>query len=154
MRRRHLMPGPLAGLIAGIGEVDLLLVLAMDVSHSISPEEGRLQRAGYQAALLHDQALAAIRGGRNGAIGVACVAWAGMDFQKVTVPWTRITEHKHFAPWETHAKTVCFREYSKLAQPGDTPYYPLRLAAERPCGPGMTGGGGGCGAHRDSVHTV
>ncbi|WII71493.1 UDP-galactopyranose mutase [Bdellovibrio sp. 22V] len=43
------------------------------------------------------------------------------------VPFTRITEHKHFAPWETHEKTVCFKEFSALAGPEDTPYYPLRL---------------------------
>lgn len=48
------------------------------------------------------------------------------------VPFTRISEHKHFAPWEadTFEKTVCFREYSRLATPGDTPYYPIRLATE------------------------
>ncbi|UOF01314.1 UDP-galactopyranose mutase [Bdellovibrio reynosensis] len=43
------------------------------------------------------------------------------------VPYTRITEHKHFAPWETHEKTVCFKEYSALCEEKDTPYYPLRL---------------------------
>src|SRR5690606_36513327 len=35
------------------------------------------------------------------------------------VPYTRVTEHKHFAPWEEHEDTVCFREYSKLAEAGD-----------------------------------
>jgi UDP-galactopyranose mutase len=43
------------------------------------------------------------------------------------VPYTRIAEHKHFAPWESHEKTVCFKEYSKLCGETDTPYYPLRL---------------------------
>ncbi len=43
------------------------------------------------------------------------------------IPYTRITEHKHFAPWEEHNETVCFREYSKFCEPQDTPYYPLRL---------------------------
>ncbi|MBU2655826.1 UDP-galactopyranose mutase [Acidomonas methanolica] len=48
------------------------------------------------------------------------------------VPYTRISEHKHFAPWEADSfkKTVCFREYSRLSAPGDTPYYPIRLATE------------------------
>jgi UDP-galactopyranose mutase len=47
------------------------------------------------------------------------------------VPWTRISEHKHFAPWEEHEATVCFREYSKLADPQDIPYYPLRLQNDK-----------------------
>jgi UDP-galactopyranose mutase len=47
------------------------------------------------------------------------------------VPYTRISEHKHFSPWETHSKSVCFQEFSRLAQPNDTPYYPIRLAKEK-----------------------
>jgi len=49
-----------------------------------------------------------------------------------TVPWTRISEHKHFAPWEQHARTVCFREYSRACGEGDTPYYPVHLAERNP----------------------
>jgi UDP-galactopyranose mutase len=46
-------------------------------------------------------------------------------------PFTRITEHKHFAPWESanFNKTICYREYSREAQPNDTPYYPVNLVA-------------------------
>ncbi len=47
------------------------------------------------------------------------------------VPWTRIAEHKHFAPWEAHQSTLISREYSRECGPGDTPYYPLRLASEK-----------------------
>ncbi|MDO9709029.1 UDP-galactopyranose mutase [Paracraurococcus lichenis] len=57
---------------------------------------------------------------------------AVMNYCDEAVPWTRISEHKHFAPWEAarFARTVCFRERSRLAGPGDTPYYPIRLVAE------------------------
>ena len=54
-----------------------------------------------------------------------------INYCEESVRWTRISEHKHFAPWETHEQTVCFREYSKLAEPGDTPYYPLRLQGDK-----------------------
>ncbi|MBS1055118.1 UDP-galactopyranose mutase [Gluconobacter kondonii] len=49
------------------------------------------------------------------------------------VPFTRISEHKHFAPWEAESlqKTVAFKEYSRLAEPTDVPYYPIRLANEK-----------------------
>lgn len=47
------------------------------------------------------------------------------------MPFTRVSEHKHFTPWEEHEKTVCFREYSKKTEPGDTPYYPMRLEEDK-----------------------
>lgn len=56
---------------------------------------------------------------------------AVMNYGDPSVPWTRISEHKHFAPWETHAATVCFREYSRECGPDDTPYYPIRLVEEK-----------------------
>jgi UDP-galactopyranose mutase len=52
---------------------------------------------------------------------------AVINYCEEKVPYTRIAEHKHFTPWEEHEQTVCFREYSKLCEEGDTPYYPLRL---------------------------
>jgi UDP-galactopyranose mutase len=54
-----------------------------------------------------------------------------INYCEESVSWTRIAEHKHFAPWEAHEKTVCFREYSKLAEEGDIPYYPLRLQGDK-----------------------
>jgi UDP-galactopyranose mutase len=56
---------------------------------------------------------------------------AVMNYCDEAVPFTRIAEHKHFAPWEEHEATVCFREYSKATEPGDTPYYPLRLETDK-----------------------
>ena len=56
---------------------------------------------------------------------------AVMNYCDETVPWTRITEHKHFAPWENHANTVCFREYSRAHQQNDIPYYPIRLLSDQ-----------------------
>ncbi len=56
---------------------------------------------------------------------------AVMNYGDPDVPYTRITEHKHFAPWETHQKTVTYHEYSRLADPNDVPYYPIRLVKEK-----------------------
>ena len=42
--------------------------------------------------------------------------------------FTRKHEHKHFAPWETHAESVLFTEYSKETSQDDIPYYPKRLS--------------------------
>jgi UDP-galactopyranose mutase len=62
--------------------------------------------------------------------------YADGDFQGTTqmnycdenIPYTRIAEHKHFATWEQHDKTVYFTEYSKETTEADVPYYPKRLA--------------------------
>jgi UDP-galactopyranose mutase len=54
-----------------------------------------------------------------------------INYCEEKVKWTRIAEHKHFAPWEAHEQTVCFREYSKLAATDDIPYYPLRLERDK-----------------------
>jgi UDP-galactopyranose mutase len=54
-----------------------------------------------------------------------------MNYSDVDVPYTRITEHKHFAPWENHEDTIYFEEYSRLATENDTPYYPIRLVKEK-----------------------
>jgi len=54
-----------------------------------------------------------------------------MNYCDADVPYTRITEHKHFAPWETHDKTVTYHEYSRLCGENDVPYYPIRLVEEK-----------------------
>ncbi|MXN44521.1 UDP-galactopyranose mutase [Shinella kummerowiae] len=56
---------------------------------------------------------------------------AVMNYGDVSVPYTRITEHKHFSPWEEHAGSVCYREFSRACEPQDIPYYPIRLVEEK-----------------------
>ena len=46
-------------------------------------------------------------------------------------PYTRITEHKHFSPWENHDRTICYTEYSRQCGERDIPYYPIRLARDK-----------------------
>ena len=54
-----------------------------------------------------------------------------VNYCDVDVPYTRITEHKHFAPWEEHSQTIVYREFSRLCGESDTPYYPIRLVKEK-----------------------
>lgn len=56
---------------------------------------------------------------------------AVMNYGEFEVPYTRITEHKHFAPWENHERSVCYREFSRAAEPEDIPYYPIRQVQEK-----------------------
>ena len=54
-----------------------------------------------------------------------------MNYGDISVEHTRITEHKHYSYWEQYEETVYTVEKSRLASPGDTPYYPIRLAQEK-----------------------
>ncbi len=56
---------------------------------------------------------------------------AVMNYGDRDTSWTRITEHKHFSPWENHDGTVCYREFSRACGPDDIPYYPIRLVEEK-----------------------
>jgi UDP-galactopyranose mutase len=57
---------------------------------------------------------------------------AVLNYCDEDVPFTRITEHKHFAPWERDQfeGTVLYREFSRLCGPQDIPYYPIRQTRE------------------------
>ncbi|MCC7348356.1 MAG: DUF1194 domain-containing protein [Variibacter sp.] len=94
--------GRVPGLAAGIGPqvadlsgktkpgsipVDIELVLAVDISYSMDPDELALQREGYQQALTSPQFLDALKGGMHGRVAVTYVEWAGANDQRVLVPW-------------------------------------------------------------------
>jgi hypothetical protein len=82
---------PLISATAFAGQpVDLELILAVDVSGSMDPDEARLQRRGYEQALVSPQVIEAIKAGAAGRIAVAYVEWAGMGYHKVVVDWTLI----------------------------------------------------------------
>ncbi len=55
---------------------------------------------------------------------------AVLNYTSEETPWTRVHEHKHFAPWERLERTVAFREFSKETESSDVPYYPKRLASD------------------------
>ena len=56
---------------------------------------------------------------------------AVMNYPDKNIPYTRISEHKHFSPWETHDKTIIYKEFSMDFKIGDIPYYPIRLVEEK-----------------------
>jgi UDP-galactopyranose mutase len=56
---------------------------------------------------------------------------AVMNYGDLDIPYTRISEHKHFSTWEQHQRTVIFKEYSRSCGPLDEPYYPVRLLKDK-----------------------
>src|SRR3954451_2331203 len=77
-------------------EVDLALVLAVDVSTSMDPDEQDLQRQGYVEAFRSPSVHQAIHSGMLGRIAVTYVEWAGAHphVQNVVVPWTVLESSK------------------------------------------------------------
>jgi len=56
---------------------------------------------------------------------------AVMNYGDESVPYTRISEHKYFTPWEEHDKTIYFKEFSRACGENDIPYYPIRLVTDK-----------------------
>lgn len=106
MRRRSLLVA--AGAAASLARttparaeepVDVALVMAVDVSRSIDEDEARLQREGYRAAVGDPRVVEAIRGGMLGAVAIAYVEWAGIEYQRLVIPWTRIAGQRDADAW-------------------------------------------------------
>jgi uncharacterized protein DUF1194 len=74
----------------GAEPVDLLLVLAADVSRSIDQPKFQLQREGYAAAVADPRVIEAIASGRNRRIALSYVEWSGLASQKLLIDWSLI----------------------------------------------------------------
>ena len=72
--------------------VDLLLVLASDVSRSVDTRKFQLQREGYAAALSNPRVIDSIRSGPHGRIAICFVEWSGVTSQKVVIDWTIVSD--------------------------------------------------------------
>src|SRR5215470_2784147 len=75
---------------ADVLDVDVELVLAVDISYSMDPDELALQREGYVEALNSPEFLGALKHGIHGRVAVTYVEWAGVIDQKVVLPWRLI----------------------------------------------------------------
>jgi Protein of unknown function (DUF1194) len=67
--------------------VDTELVIAVDISYSMDPEEQALQREGYIAGLTSREFLNALRSGNHGKVAITYFEWAGPGDQRVVIPW-------------------------------------------------------------------
>lgn len=86
MAQVWLSPARAAGDVA----VDLELILAVDISGSIDPDEARLQRDGYITALTDKRVLTAIGQGFHRRIAVTYMEWAGIGHHWTVVGWSQI----------------------------------------------------------------
>jgi hypothetical protein len=70
--------------------VDTELVLAVDVSYSMDPDEQALQREGYVQALMSREFMQALKLGASGRVAITYFEWANVGDQKVLLPWRLI----------------------------------------------------------------
>lgn len=84
------VPPPVLSQQAGQPPVDVALVLAVDVSRSMSPGKLRIQRKGYAEAIVSPEVLRAIAGGAHGRIAVTIFEWAADSHTREIQPWTLI----------------------------------------------------------------
>ncbi|TGT71179.1 DUF1194 domain-containing protein [bacterium M00.F.Ca.ET.159.01.1.1] len=76
----------------GVVDVDLALVLAVDVSPSMSQAEQRAQREGYISAFRQPSLARVLASGPTGRIAVLYLEWAGQRQQSVIIPWTVLSD--------------------------------------------------------------
>ena len=88
VRKAEVLPGGETG--SGRPEVDLLLVLAVDISRSVDEKKFRLQRDGYAAAIANPRVVAAIRSGLVARIAISLIEWSGVAEQTIVADWTAV----------------------------------------------------------------
>jgi len=72
--------------------VDLKLLLAVDVSPSVDPQEYALQIRGLAQALRDPDVVKAIRAAAPNGVALALMQWAGPAEQSVSVPWSAVRD--------------------------------------------------------------
>ncbi len=74
--------------------VDVELVLAVDVSRSVDPEELEMQMRGYANAFRDPKLIAAMGRGPLGAVAVTLFTWSDWNIQEHLVPWAKISDER------------------------------------------------------------
>jgi hypothetical protein len=78
-------------------EVDVQLVLAVDVSRSMTDRELQIQRRGYSEALRSEAVARAVQSGLLGRIALTYVEWGGQYWQRTVVDWQIIENGQDLA---------------------------------------------------------
>jgi hypothetical protein len=106
---------------ARAASVDLLLVLAVDVSGSIDGEEYQIQHEGYAAAFGSAAIVEAIQSGEAQAIAVTYVEWSGAGHQRQLVPWTVVKDKETADSFAAKVKTAprVFSDWTSISDAVD-----------------------------------
>lgn len=114
--------------------VDVALVLTVDASGSIDPEEFQLQKQGIAGAVTDPEVLATIRSGRNGRIAIAYVEWGAPGGAQMVVDWMLVNDEATAASFG-NAVLQAPRSAQSYNAIGDAIDLALRLFDACPCQP-------------------
>ncbi len=98
--------------------VDVELVLAVDISYSMDPEEQALQREGYIAGITSREFMQALREGMHGKVAMTYFEWAGPFDQQVVVPWRLIDGPETADAFASDIARAPFRRASRTSVSG------------------------------------
>jgi hypothetical protein len=112
------MPGPRLRAVEQGTTVDAEIVLAVDVSYSMDPDEQALQREGYMAGIASREFMQALRSGMNGKVAVTYFEWAGPNDQKIIVPWRLIDGPEAAAAFADDLARAPYRRASRTSISG------------------------------------
>ena len=115
----------------GAVPVDVELVLAVDISYSMDPDEQALQREGYIQALTSREFLSALREGGNGKIAVTYFEWAGAVDQKIVVPWRVIDGPESADAFAAEIARAPYRRASRTSISGALQFRPRAVREQR-----------------------
>src|SRR3954462_5251922 len=95
--------------------IDTELVLAVDVSYSMDPEEQKLQREGYIEAITSRDFMDALKGGMHAKVAVTYFEWAGPFDQKIIVPWRLIDGPESAGGFANEIARASYRRASRTS---------------------------------------
>jgi hypothetical protein len=111
-------PSVLAQKSASATPVDVELVIAVDVSYSMDPDEQALQREGYIEALTSVEFMRALREGVHGKIAVTYFEWAAATDQKIIIPWRLIEGPESADAFAAELRNAPYRRASRTSISG------------------------------------
>jgi hypothetical protein len=114
--------------------VDVALVLTVDASGSIDPEEFRLQKEGIALAVAAPEVLSAIQSGRHGRIALAYVEWGAPGGAKTMVEWMLVGNDAEAAAFG-NAVLGAARSIQSYNAIGDAIDHAVKLFPACPCRP-------------------
>ncbi len=114
--------------------VDVALVLTVDASGSIDPDEFQLQKDGIAQAVAAPEVLSAIRSGSRGRIAIAYVEWGAPGGAQTIVDWMLVGDAAEAAAFGG-AVLAAPRSPQSYNAIGDAIDHAVKLFADCPCRP-------------------
>ena len=100
----------------GLIVVNTEVVLAVDVSASMTPDEQALQREGYVQALSSREFMQALKASGNGRISITYFEWANVSDQRSSSAWIAATAGDHMLSSATSPFTIRLTDWPKFSQ--------------------------------------